>query len=614
MHRMKTKLSALALCLCLMATLVVTAGAAGESDIAGHWAKSALETFIENGYLKADDKGNYGPDDALTRAQFTAMINQITGQSEKSVSDEVLSRQEAVVMVADLLGLGDSRTDLTLLDRFTDGGEISSEARQGVAAMVAAGYIHGTDTGAFLPAKQLTRAEGVTILNNALDALAAPVIPTTGTVYGTATLTYAEFYSGDVSTVDGYVVDGVSSATNSKYNIMSNMYTNFQDAETNAEGYNILGVKNVNVAVDAADYQAYIALNPTFKVSRTVPEQYKTVTIVDGKAVYSATTFHVADTVNDAVATLKTGSVWGDYEIDVTETSTKYLRNSRADEGFAVNSQIQGVILEGTLKDGSAIKVGMEYLQSIWVQPYEVSFNVSADSAYNAHIGAWDNLSELSKLVGASITSITYIMQDSAYVYQFSDGIYIKPVYTGGETISASFTEGSAEVGISSIPADLKDVTVTVSYGSGRSTTTVASAVKIQNGKVIMDSAYDSEQTYTVKVSSSNYADIVAAVPMSKTQRTQLEALVEQAKTLIDNGTAAKDEGVKEHYAEALELLADPNATAAETAELITDLTGHLSVYVTDDTSSQGGQSGHGGQGGQGGHGGQGGGNPNYQH
>jgi hypothetical protein len=217
----------------------------------------------------------------------------------------------------------------------------------------------------------------------------APIeLPESGLVYGTATLTFSEFYAGDVSATEGYTVDGVSSATVNKYSIMSNMSTDFTEDKT--EGYHILGVQNVNVAVDVADYAAYAALNPTFKLSRNVPEQYKLVTITDGKAVYSETNFAVKATVTDAAATLKTTSNWGDYEIDVTETSTKYLRNDRTDD-WAINSAIQGIILETS--DG--LKVGMEYLQSIWVQPYEVSFNVSAESGQNAHIAGWDNLDEL---------------------------------------------------------------------------------------------------------------------------------------------------------------------------------------------------------------------------
>ena len=74
--------------------------------------------------------------------------------------------------------------------------------------------------------------------------------------------------------------------------------------------------------------------------------------------------------MTDAEATLKTSSRWGDYEIDVKETSTKYLRNTKSDSDFAVNSGIQGMILETT--DGG--KYGMRHMNEMWLKVYKVAF------------------------------------------------------------------------------------------------------------------------------------------------------------------------------------------------------------------------------------------------
>ena len=57
-----------------------------------------------------------------------------------------------------------------------------------------------------------------------------------------------------------------------------------------------------------------------------------------------------------------------------------YLRNSRQDEGFPVNSTIQGIILETT----EGYKVGLEHLANIWVQPYKLSFNVNNEAGTTA--------------------------------------------------------------------------------------------------------------------------------------------------------------------------------------------------------------------------------------
>lgn len=396
-------------------------------------------------------------------------------------------------------------------------------------------------------------------------------------VFGTATLTFAEFYSGDVSSTDSY--DVISSATNTKYSIMANIDSDFVDEVTNADGYHLTGVKNVAVAVPEESLEDYKAINDTFVESETEPAQYKKVAIKDGEVMYSPTYFNVADTVTDATAELMTGSVWGDYQINVTDPEgTVYLRNTREDEGFAINSNIQGIILT----TDSGLKVGMEYLQSIWVQPYEVSWNTSEDNTHNVHIAEWDNMDELDKLTGETITEIMYIMPEAAYVYTF-DGIYVKPIYSGTESISATFTEGSAQVAIDGIPDDLENVTVSVVMGTGRGKTTLANGVAVENGTVTMmnedgsEAAYDPAQVYTVTINSDNFAGIEADIPISAAEVEQLTGLITQAEAVL---AANDDEAVKEHMEEAAALIAKSDATSGDAQELISELTSHLSVYA----------------------------------
>lgn len=559
-------------CMCASATGVGAVGSA--TDIDGHWAEDSVKFFADNGWM--DDYStvsvNYAPDTAMTEAQFVSLLNRFAKtpvESARTDENGVFSRESAMVIAANALGI--SADDTSVLDKFADAAEISDGAKNAVAALVSGGYIHGTTDGTISPATQLTRAEGITILDNIYDAMTFD-LSEHDIVYGTASLTYAEYYSGDVTTTESYGVDGVTSATVSKYAIFDKMYTNYSEEKT--EGYNILGVKEVNVAVSADDYYDYIAINPTFKLARSVPKQYKNVTIEDGKAVYSATVTNLVATIDDATAELLTGSTWGDYQINVTETTTSNIRNNRSNEGWAIDGNIQGIILETE----TGLRVGMEYLQSIWVQPWEVSFNVTDDSIYNSHIVGHDNLPELAKLVGDKVTSITYIMPDETYVYTF-DGIYIKPAYEWDGEIVATFTEGSAEVEITNVPEALEDVTVGVYYGSGRKKTTVASGAAIVDGKVTLDEAYSSENTYTVTISSSNYANIIAQSPATETERALLEVLVLQAKVYIDSGVAANDSGLIEHYEEAVALLADAGATSSAVVGLVSELNGHLSVY-----------------------------------
>lgn len=407
-------------------------------------------------------------------------------------------------------------------------------------------------------------------------------------VFGTATLTYAEFYSGDVSSMDSF--DAVTSATTSKYGIMPNMATDFVDETANADGYHITGVKNVNVAVPASELEAYKAVNDSFApIEGEAPTQYKTVKMEGNKAVYSATQFNIADTVTDATAELQTGTSWGDYQINVTDGAKVHLRNTREDEGFDIGGEIQGIILE----TDSGFQVGMEHLQSIWVQPYEVSFNVLADNTHNTHISGFDNLTELSKLVGETVTKITYIMPDSAYVYEF-DGIYIKPLYEGTITAAVSDSYDSVTLSTSDFSAFEKGkLTVTYTLGSGRSReVTTLLETELADGTVdyvLEVSAIDGLEaggTYGAVISSDTYADITVALPISSGQEAALETLIAAAKEKLavepDNAT------LQEHLREAEELLANTSAASDEAGSLISELT-----QLTSNEAGRGERGGH---------------------
>ena len=407
-------------------------------------------------------------------------------------------------------------------------------------------------------------------------------------VFGTATLTYAEFYSGDVSSMDSF--DAVTSATTSKYGIMPNMATDFVDETANADGYHITGVKNVNVAVPASELEAYKAVNDSFApIEGEAPTQYKTVKMEGNKAVYSATQFNIADTVTDATAELQTGTSWGDYQINVTDGAKVHLRNTREDEGFDIGGEIQGIILE----TDSGFQVGMEHLQSIWVQPYEVSFNVLADNTHNTHISGFDNLPELSKLVGETVTKITYIMPDSAYVYEF-DGIYIKPLYEGTITATVSDSYDSVTLSTSDCSAFEKGkLTVTYTLGSGRSrevTTLLETELADGTADYVLEvSAIDGLEaggTYGAVISSDTYADITVALPISSGQEAALETLIAAAKEKLavepDNAT------LQEHLREAEELLANTSAASDEAGSLISELT-----QLTSNEAGSGERGGH---------------------
>ena len=178
---------------------------AGSSDIDGHWAKTALEEFIKDGYLNGDGNGNYMPNGTMTRAQFSAIVNRIlrytdesadiskykdvsasawyradlakalaaaylSGTSADTMSPEAsITREQTFVILARILKL--DTTDTSALDAYADAADVSDWAKGSVAALIKAGYVSGDDNRKINPKKALTRAEGVTVLNRSKTAL-----------------------------------------------------------------------------------------------------------------------------------------------------------------------------------------------------------------------------------------------------------------------------------------------------------------------------------------------------------------------------------------------------------------------------------------------------------
>lgn len=178
---------------------------AASSDIDGHWAQQQILTFAENGYIAGDGTGNYLPNQIMTRAQFAAVINRVMGYTKESPSianytdvedsawyrsdlakalsagymsgtsattmspNQPVTREQAAVMIVRLLEENTS-VDLSVLDDFTDRGDISAFAVNAMAKLICDGYLYGAD-GKLMPQKSMTRAEGIALLSRSMDAL-----------------------------------------------------------------------------------------------------------------------------------------------------------------------------------------------------------------------------------------------------------------------------------------------------------------------------------------------------------------------------------------------------------------------------------------------------------
>lgn len=329
------------------------------------------------------------------------------------------------------------------------------------------------------------------------------------------TMSYADFYEGLADNAEN--IDAVSSATTGKNTI----FTNADSTDpVEGEGYQINGVKNLPVEVNAAQYaqgtilEALHQLTDATDAGRKAASELANTAISEKPGVYTSMNdrgeYNNELTVNDAKKTtvnsanleIETSSRWGDYLLKVIETDTKYLRNDRNTD-WPVGENILGAIVTAT-KDGQTMNVGMKHLQNIWVQPYEIAFTLADSDQFAA-------------LEGATVTQITYIVPEGIYVYNFDENNFIKPQYKDA-ALSASFNEDKTQVTITGLPDELDDVVVNIYQNKGHGQKTmIATGARPVGGVVTLDEGaqVDNTVTYTVQITSSNYADLQTTVAVA---------------------------------------------------------------------------------------------------
>ena len=170
-------------------TPVLAASPADFSDFPNNWATNALSYMVSNGLLSGDS-GKIRANDTLKRAEMAAILNRLAGAVKgasltgytdvpatawyyedmaKAVQmgtfagdggmlrpEAPITRQEVFAVLARFYCLNTSNTDV--LQQYADSSQIAPWARDAVAAMVQAGYIHGNE-GKLSPLAPITRAE-----------------------------------------------------------------------------------------------------------------------------------------------------------------------------------------------------------------------------------------------------------------------------------------------------------------------------------------------------------------------------------------------------------------------------------------------------------------------
>jgi hypothetical protein len=170
-----------------------------------HWAYGMMSKLKSKGIISGYEDGTLKPDKSVTRAEFITIIGKILRLQEKSENifedidsskwyeepmlkgkeagifrgyeingkllakpNEYITREEACTMVVNAFKLdGHDHSKLT----FKDSKEIASYARDNIGILVGNKYLSGYEDNTFKPKKLLSRAEGISILNNTMGEL-----------------------------------------------------------------------------------------------------------------------------------------------------------------------------------------------------------------------------------------------------------------------------------------------------------------------------------------------------------------------------------------------------------------------------------------------------------
>ncbi|MWC26895.1 carbohydrate binding domain-containing protein [Paenibacillus sp. MMS18-CY102] len=179
-------------------------------DLQGHWAADEVHKWAEEGFISGFTDGTFRPNQGVTRAELTKLINALFGFTDQAAAsfndiandawykdqvaiakeagyisgypdgsfkpNETVTRQEVAKMAAALFPLP-TAADNTL-SVYKDQSSISGFAKSAMANMVGGGFLKGFTDGTIRPAQPITRAEAVVLL----DRLAGDVEHEAGTV------------------------------------------------------------------------------------------------------------------------------------------------------------------------------------------------------------------------------------------------------------------------------------------------------------------------------------------------------------------------------------------------------------------------------------------------
>lgn len=333
---------------------------------------------------------------------------------------------------------------------------------------------------------------------------------------------YQTFYKA-VGLKNSVDVDIVSSATANKARNCSNVY--YESENTVLEGGTDIKGVTVPVALDETTYEAVKDLvtkeNADYYMTdytgETDPSVYLKAEYVNGN--YQFTFVAPEETTEEAQAELESSTVWGDYQLNLTDSSKgqspanvygAYITAEKTERG-------QTTVTQYAMKQGENLWTPSNYYEFAWSTGVKKT-EAKGGILHSAHYESME---------GQTITSITYITTSGKITYNLKDGLYVTPHYKKASAVSATLTS-STSVTVANLPKDIEDAKVTVTTG-GKGATLLATKAEMNNGNVTLDAAPEDGKEYKVVVYSSNYAAIEVSLNVTVLMNVPYEVFYETA-------------------------------------------------------------------------------------
>jgi beta-glucanase (GH16 family) len=182
-----------------------TAGPAAGKDVpASHWAAKPLQRWMELGVIRGYEDGSIRPNQAMTRAQFAAVMNATfqfeavsdadaadlpesawyTAEMRKAIAsgylklnadmealpNRLLSRAEAAVALQAIFGFASNSS--AAKPAYKDLAALDAGTAEAIRILAQGGYIQGYPNGTFKPEQTMTRAELIVLLDRLVSLLA----------------------------------------------------------------------------------------------------------------------------------------------------------------------------------------------------------------------------------------------------------------------------------------------------------------------------------------------------------------------------------------------------------------------------------------------------------